>query len=113
MASEVVREADAETVAAILRPVRVAEAATGAVGAEAPAAAANHLQPGSALRAGIGHAARGIRAVIVARPFPDVARHVEEAERIRRVGAHWLRPFAVEVGARGRDRRGGAEGLSA
>src|SRR4029078_8632607 len=84
MASEGVREADAETVAAILRPVRIAEAATGAVGAEAPASAANHLQPGAALRAGIGDAAGGIGAMIVARPLPDVARHVEQAERSRR-----------------------------
>src|SRR4029079_11378455 len=110
--SDVVREAGAETVAAILRPVRIAEAEAGAVGAEAPASAANHLQPGAALGAGIGDAAGGIGAMIVARPFPDVARHVEQAERIRRIAADRLGPFAIVVRARGRNRTARAVGLA-
>src|SRR6188474_796857 len=106
-------EANPEAVAAILRAMRVAEPAAGAVGAEAPAAAADHLQPGPTMRRRIGDTAFRIGAVIVARPFPDVAGHIEEPERVRRIRAYRLRPTAVVIRAGRTDRRARAECLAA
>src|SRR4051812_14608970 len=69
--------------------MRVAQSAARAVSAEAPASTTDDLESWR---------------VIVARPFPHIARHVEEAPPIGRIAADTCRTRPVVVGARAIDR---------
>src|SRR5512141_1259652 len=73
----IVGEADAEAVAVVLRPVGVPRATPRAVAVEQPAAAADDAQRTSAGADRVGGRDVRVRAVLILRPLPDVARHIE------------------------------------